>query len=329
MSFTIRKAARSDVKIIGGLAGPSGGGKTLTALLLARGLAGPEGGIVVIDTEHGRSQIYADDPRVAPWDWMDFQPPFSPERYVEALEAAEAASPAVVVVDSISHEHEGEGGLMSIQEQFLQDRAGDDARKREALSFTAWNAAKARHKKLLLHLVRMPCHVLVCMRAQDKIELVKEGGKLKAVPKQTMRGAGLDGWVPICERRLPFEMTFSFMFLPDQPGYPRPLKPMPDSMAPLVSLDRPIGVDTGQRLAEWSRAENSDQPVDRSDAPKLTSELLDLAAQLGKRDEVATAIANNRRDHSTDMLAHVKWLRAQIRNARAKVSAAANKSVAV
>lgn len=316
MSFVVKPARRGNVRILCGLAGPSGGGKTYTALELARGLAGDDGNVIVIDSEHGRSQIYADVG--APWEWMDFEPPFSPERYVDALKAAVQLKPSVIVIDSISHEYEGEGGLFDIVEEHLQAKAGDDARRRSALSFQAWNVAKQRHKKLMLEMLRLPCHLLVCMRAQDKIDLIKEGGQLKAVPKKSL--TGLDGWVPICERRLPFDMTCSFLFLPDKPGIPRPLKPMPPTMAPLVPLDRPLGRKVGADLREWAAGagapggkRNATAPSEES--PKLVTELLSLAADLDMRDAVAARIGSSRSTYLGKPAEFDAWLTVQIERA--------------
>lgn len=316
--FTIRPAVRGDIKIIAAVAGPSGGGKTVSALRLARGLAG-NGKVVVCDSEHGRSQIYSDIG--APWEWLDFQPPFSPDRYIEALKAAEAIKPAVVVVDSISHEYEGEGGLFDIVEAFLEKRAGDDTRKRAALSFSAWDHAKREHKRLLLHMLRMPCHLVLAMRAQDKIDLIREGGQLKAVPKKSL--TGLDGWMPICERRLPYEMTCSFLMLPDNPGVPRPLKPMPASMAKLIPLDQPLTEATGAALSRWagsSEGHDEDTGEIEAMAAKLSDEILELAPA-ERRDGIRAVIDRNREQNAEMLGAHVAWLGAQVERAKATLAA--------
>lgn len=257
MTVTFRPARRANVPLVLGLAGPSGGGKTYSALRLARGLAG-DAPFFVVDTENGRSQMYADTG--APWQHGDFQPPFTPERYIEHLTAAEEHNPPVVVLDSMSHEYESEGGLFDIQEEYLQQRAGDDARKREALSFSSWNVAKQRHKRLVGHILRMQCHLVVAMRAADKIEIVKENGKTKAIPKRTM--TGLNGWEPICERRFPYELTASFLLLPDRPGVPHPIK-LPDGLRQLVPLDKPITEKTGEALAKWAAG----TPAEAGDTP--------------------------------------------------------------
>lgn len=316
MSFSSRPARRANVPLVIGLPGPSGGGKTYTALLLARGMAGPDGKVVTIDTENGRSQMYADVG--APWEWIDFQPPFSPERYVEAIKAGEAQKPAVIVLDSMSHEYESEGGLFDIVEEFLQRKAGDDSRKRSALSFQSWNEAKQRHKKMLLHILRLRCHLVICMRAQDKVELVKENGQLKAVPKKSM--TGVDGWEPICERRLPYELTASLLLLPSAPGVPHPIK-LPEGLKRLVPLDRPLSEETGAVLAKWAAGETA-VPTP-AEVGELTVELLKLADERGVGEKALQAIERHRNQSKASPAEHAEWLRGQIARMRSKQGAAA------
>ena len=138
-------AVRTGVSCIIGVAGASGSGKTLSALKLARGLAaGDDSKIAVIDTEGGRAKHYAPSPGEAPgpetfaFAHADMHAPFSPERYQALIDQADAAGFAVIVIDSFSHEWEGEGGLHDQHESELDKLAGDDAWKREKLSITAW-----------------------------------------------------------------------------------------------------------------------------------------------------------------------------------------------
>lgn len=274
MTFQVRPARRSSVPLVIGLAGPSGGGKTRSAIALARGLAGDDGRIILIDTENGRSQMYADI--APPWEWLDFHAPFTPERYVQALTAAEQQNPAVIVLDSISHEYDGQGGMNDIVETYLQQHAGDDERKRSSLSFAAWAEAKNRHKRLVTAILRLRCHLIVCMRAQDKIELVKNSkGKLEAIPKRTM--IGVDGWEPISERRLPYELTTSLLLLPSAPGVPHPIK-LPEPLRDLIPLERPLDEQVGAALANWaSPAGGQAEPLIDPDTVKLLAELRRLA----------------------------------------------------
>lgn len=93
MTFTLRPAVREKIGLLFAVAGASGSGKTFSALLLARGIANGTGKIAVIDTEAGRALHYAPKPgeqadhTKGTFNFMhlDFQPPFAPERYIEAI----------------------------------------------------------------------------------------------------------------------------------------------------------------------------------------------------------------------------------------------------
>src|SRR5215470_11276783 len=107
MTFTFTPAVRQQVGLLIALAGASGSGKTYSALRLAKGIS-PSGKIFFIDTEARRGLHYASQ-----FQFMhaDMRPPFSPERFVEGIRAAEEAGAEVVVLDSFSHEYDGEGGI--------------------------------------------------------------------------------------------------------------------------------------------------------------------------------------------------------------------------
>ena len=111
-----RKAAKMRVAV----AGPSGAGKTLSALYLAYGVTGDWGKIALIDTEHGRGQFYGNrsDLEVGEYLYQELVPPFTVERYITmAKEAEQAVGPdGVVIIDSFSHAWEGEGGVLDFKE---------------------------------------------------------------------------------------------------------------------------------------------------------------------------------------------------------------------
>jgi hypothetical protein len=105
-NFDIVPAVREAAPLLLGLTGHSGSGKTFSALRLATGIARVvPGGIVLIDTENRRARHYASEFNVS---HIDFSPPFGSLDYLDALNAAAATRPAVIVVDSMSHEHDGE-----------------------------------------------------------------------------------------------------------------------------------------------------------------------------------------------------------------------------
>lgn len=240
MTFTFRPAVREGVGLLIGLAGSSGSGKTYTALRLASGIAGGKP-FAVIDTEAGRAKHYADAFR---FDHGDLKPPFSPSAYAEAIRAADDAGYPVIVVDSFSHEHAGEGGILDMQEAEFQ-RMG----AREAVKMASWIKPKGEHRKMVSKLLQVRAHLILCFRAEEKVEMAREDGKMVVRKKQT--ATGLDGWVPICEKTLPFELTASFLLLATAPGVPLPIK-LQEQHKALFPLDRPITEESGKLIAQWA-----------------------------------------------------------------------------
>lgn len=244
-AFAFRPAVRQNVSVLLGLSGGTGSGKSYTAMRLAAGLAGGKP-FAVIDTEAGRALHYADAFR---FDHGDLRAPFSPGSYLDAISAADAAGYPVIVVDSMSHEWAGDGGILDMQENELDRMAGADWKKREAVKMAAWIRPKMEHKRMMQKLLQIRAHLILCFRAEPKIEMVREGGKMVIQPKHTL--TGLDGWVPVCEKSLPFELTASFLLTADAPGVPKPIK-LPDQLRPFFQLDKPITEASGASVARWA-----------------------------------------------------------------------------
>lgn len=245
MSFSFERATRTNVSLLVGLAGGTGSGKTYSGMRLAKGMSMGKP-FAVIDTETGRARHYADQ---FEFDVGELRPPFTPDRYREAIVAADEAGYGVILVDSASHEWAGEGGILDWQEEELDRMAGDDWKKREACRMASWIKPKASHKKMTSRLLQVRAHLILCFRAEPKIEMVREDGKWVIQPKHTL--TGLDGWIPICEKNLPFEMTASFLLHAERPGIPRPIK-LQEQHLPFFPLGEPITEESGRRLAEWA-----------------------------------------------------------------------------
>jgi len=277
-----RPAKREAISLLVGLAGGTGSGKTYSALRLATGLAvGARFG--VIDTENGRAAHYADD---FSFDSAELEPPFTPARYLEAIRAADAAGYPVIVVDSASHEHAGDGGLLDMHDAELE-RMGGNA----SANMAAWIKPKAEHKRFVSELLRLRAHLILCFRAEPKVEMRKgAGGKIEIVPKETL--TGLDGWIPISEKTLPFELTLSFLLMPDAPGIPKPIK-LPERLRPFVPLDAPLEEAVGLALATWARGDESqglgDLRADEQEthfAPTPQAELEELVKRMLEANEI-------------------------------------------
>jgi len=246
MAFTFRPAARENVGLLIGLSGSSGSGKTYTAMRLAKGIAGDRA-FAVIDTEAGRAKHYADQFK---FDHGDLTPPFRPDTYAEAIAAADKAKYPVIVVDSMSHEWAGDGGILDWQDDEVTRMAKDDVARREAVKMAAWIKPKMAHKQMVQRLLQVRAHLILCFRAEAKIEMVKVGGKLEIREKQSP--AGLNGWIPIAEKSLPYELTVSFLLMADKPGVPLAIK-LQEQHKALFPLDKPITEESGARLAAWAK----------------------------------------------------------------------------
>ena len=255
MSITFRPAVRENVGLIIGLAGASGSGKTYTAMRLASGICGGKP-FAVIDTEAGRAKHYAE---AFKFDHGDLAPPFRPDAYAEAIGAADKAGYPVIVVDSVSHVWAGDGGVLDWQDEELTRMAGDDWKKREACKMAAWIKPKMSHKHMVQRLLQVRAHLILCFRAEEKIEMIRgDDGKLKIVPKITP--TGLSGWVPVCEKNLPYELTASFLLTADAPGIPKPIK-LQEQHRALFPLDKPITEESGRLIAQWAAGGSAKTPA--------------------------------------------------------------------
>lgn len=315
-------AKREAAPVLVGIAGPSGGGKTYSSLRFGRGLAGGQP-FAFLDTENGRALHYADYFPEMHHGRLDA--PFSPAAYTEAIVQADQAGYPVIIVDSISHEWEGEGGVLKMQEaEFARMGSKEGAR------MASWIAPKSAHKDMVRKLLQVKAHVILNMRAEDKVEMVKVNGKTEVRAKESM--TSILGWIPICERRLPFELTMSFLVTPDAPGVPKPVK-LQEQHRAFVPLDAPISEETGKSLAAWAAGSVPAGSVAPSPAPEpqdnaevrevveLCTRLLAAADESGTRAEAQQQINWNATENEPHK--HLEWLREQVAKLDAKLAEAA------
>ena len=199
-----------DRRLLIGIAGPSGSGKTVSALRLATGLvSGTNKKVAFIDTENKRALEYVKD---YVFDHCDFQPPFKPSRYAEFINEADALGYGAIIIDSMSHEHEGPGGVLDWHSQELDRMAGDDYGKRERCSQAAWIKPKAQ-RNALIHfcLQRTKAHIILCFRAKEKTEQKKVDGKTKI---------GKSGLLPIGGMDFFHEMSITMILPQGSAGHP-------------------------------------------------------------------------------------------------------------
>lgn len=266
MTFTLRPAKREHTPLVIGLAGPTKSGKTMSAHRVAVGLANG-GPIAMINAEGAKGHQYADE-----FDYLacDIERPYRPERYTEALRTVleHEARPAVVIVDSASHMHDGPGGLLEYHEEELDRLAGTDQRERDKKNWTAWIKPKHAENQFIYTMLEAHCHVILCFRAKEKIKIVT--GK----PPIDL------GWQPIAGDRITFETLFTLVLPPHSKGVPDlSLSEMRRPFDPLIPAGDQLSEETGRKLAEWAAG---------SSEPGLTFER--LMAKM-REEGVATATA--------------------------------------
>jgi len=248
--FHIRPAVRQKVALLLGLAGPSGSGKTYSALRLATGIARVAGGeVVVIDTENRRAQHYAD---LFSFQHIDFAPPYGPLDYLAAIQTAERTKPACIVIDSLSHEHDGEGGTLDCVTAELDRLAGADTSLQQKLAAAAWRRPKAARRALLSGLLRLEAHVIVCIRAQERTRMAREA----------MAGEPIDmGLTAVAAPEFLFELTCSALLKAGAQGAPTWASSLPGEhaaiklprqFAPMFARAGPLNEQHGERLARWA-----------------------------------------------------------------------------
>ncbi|TCJ11990.1 AAA family ATPase [Flaviaesturariibacter flavus] len=174
----LRKATRKQAKIRLGLSAVSGGGKTYSAILVAKGLVGDLSKVAIIDTENGSADLYA---HMGDFNVLPLTAPFSPERYIDAIRACEKAGMEVIIIDSISQEWEGKGGCLEIVESL-------------GGKYQDWAKVTPRHQAFLEAILHSPCHVITTVRRKQDYEMIKDNnGKVK-VEKAGLREVTREGF---------------------------------------------------------------------------------------------------------------------------------------
>tara|TARA_B100001146_G_scaffold121795_1_gene106944 strand:+ start:681 stop:1508 length:828 start_codon:yes stop_codon:yes gene_type:complete len=176
MGLQLKKAERKQVKLRLNLSAPSGAGKTMSALRMAKGLVGNWEKIAVVDTENGSASLYS---HLGDFNTIALTPPFTPEKYIEALEICAKSGMEAVILDSTSHEW---WTLLEENENLAQA-------KYRGNTWAAWSQTTPRHDRFVRAVLHSPFHVITCTRS--KTETIQEGGKVKKIG---MKDEQRQGW---------------------------------------------------------------------------------------------------------------------------------------
>lgn len=255
-----KKATKQKSKFKIALTGPSGAGKTYSALRIAKGIGGK---VAVIDTENGSSNFYSDN---FDFDVLDLRPPYTTEKYIDAINAAVKSGYDILIIDSITHAWAGEGGILDSKSQ-MDSRGGN--------SWTNWSKMTPVQEKFVSSILHSNIHTICTMRSkQDYVLEVNDKGK--SAPKKV-------GLAPIQRDGLEYEFTLVLDIAQDHNA--------------IASKDRTslfnntiftITEQTGETLINWANQGVELSPIEKiRDALKRKSiglndsEKLELLKSLG------------------------------------------------
>jgi len=267
VTLQIKRATRVGVRPLIGLYSESGCGKTLSALYLARGFVGPQGKIVMVDSESGRGSLYAD---VVPggYDTLEITQPFSPKAYIEAIDAVEKSGAAIGIIDSASHEWEGIGGVL--------DQAAEIEQRTGKPGLHVWRVPKLEHAKFMLRMLQSSIPWIVCLRAKYKSRQTKVDGKTTIVKDEATSPIQADDFI--------FEMTAHAEILQNHTiiltkcSHPELKKCFP------ADKSEPLSIKHGELIAKWCQNPGGSKPAPTStskagesgEVKKLAQELWDV-----------------------------------------------------
>ena len=220
------------------LFGPSGSGKTMTALRIAKGIAGKMGlPFAVIDTEARSASKYAGTGRFA--FKVDNLKDKTIDHYLTSMEEAKNAGYKVLVIDSLTH------AWRELTEEV--DRIA--LRSNSKNTFTPWAQVNPKQKRLIDAILNYPGHIIVTMRSKTEwvITQNKDG---KSTPQKI-------GLAP--EQGKGIEYEFDLLIEMDQNHFGTITKDHTDKYQDAV-IEKP-GEDFGIALYEWLASGKPEMPT--------------------------------------------------------------------
>lgn len=266
----LRHATRKQAKIKLALQGPSGSGKTYSAMLLGFGLTNDWNKIAVIDTENHSADLYA---HLGSYNVLPLNKPFSPERYIEAIELCEKAGMEVIILDSITHEWDGSGGILDIHQAMTGN------------SFTNWSKLTPRHNAFVQKFLQSCCHIIATIRTKQDYVLSEKNGKM--VPEKV-------GLKAVTREGMDFEFTLVFDL---------DIKHMASASKDRTGLfmDKPearISSEMGQKILQWcNEGKTVDQLKQEIQVAGTVGRLRDILRQYPEHRSELETLAIERSKH--------------------------------
>lgn len=217
-------ATRHQVKLRLGLSGASGFGKTYSALLLAYGITDDWSKVAIIDTENGSASLYS---HLGGYNVLTLTEPYTPERYIQAIETCELSNIEVIIIDSITHEWNGKGGCLEIHESL-------------GGKFSDWAKVSPRHQAFIDKILNSSCHIITTVRRKIDYSLdITSNGKTQVVKHGTKE---------VTREGFEYELTTNFELINDK----HLVKTSKDRTGLFSeSPEFIISTQTGKKLIEW------------------------------------------------------------------------------
>lgn len=236
-----------------GFMGPPGGGKTKSALRVADGICRVRGGRpFAVDTEAGRILRYHVSKGGAhDFDFVQFTPPFVPAHFMDAIKQGVAAGAGCIIVDSMSDEHEGEGGVLDWHDREVPHMGGNE--------WAAWSKPKASRRVLISGIQQIRVPVILTFRAREKTVTKKVPGRNKEQPVNI-------GFQPIAPLEIVHTLDLTCLLPPRANGVPVWESPkegedfvikLPEFLAPFITRGAPLDERLGEALARWQEGGSS------------------------------------------------------------------------
>jgi hypothetical protein len=278
MQFTKAMRKRAKLRVL--IASPAGGGKTTAALNIASGLGGKT---AVIDTERGSASLYSDS---FEFDTLELQPPFSPERFIEAINAAAGAGYDNLIIDSATHEWDGSGGCLEINEMLAQSKFRGN-------TWSAWSETTPRHRGFIDAMLQSNMHVIIT--ARSKTETVQ--GEDKKVRKIGMK----------IEQRAGLEYEASLVFELDHESH---IAVATKDRTRMFSTPAHITADTGRKLLAWLE---SGAVVEPTEAELLTKKREETSLRFAQALNPAGDLGTTEEEHEAAVAAAVLAVHNELR----------------
>lgn len=239
-----QRATRKRAKLRLGLSGPSGSGKTWSALLVARGLVGPEGRIALIDTEYGSASTYSQ----FAFDTLEIRAPYSISKYVQAIGAAAAEGYDCLIIDSLSHAWAGEGGILESVDR-RQAQGGN--------KLVAWADGTKDQNAFTHAILNAPLHIIGTLRAKQEYAIEQGQNGKPTVRKLGMASVQREG----------FEFDLSTVLSLEMDHYAAVGSSGKDRTGLFVDPRR-LSEEDGKRLAAWLDSGAAPMPPTEAEAQR-------------------------------------------------------------